>query len=354
MMGGACSAKSLGRCGQPVEERLPHGGGSVAVEALEHHGDAQDVVAAEGDLLAPLRIEELLAVEGDEALDQLAVGGIGLGSHVHEHGAEELGQLARPEREPRDDAEAAAAAALQGPEQVRVGAGVGDAHRAVGRHHLGLDQAGGGHAVALGEGAEAAALDQAGHAHRGAAAALHVAAGLGDRVVGVQPHHAGTQRHRRLRAIAAALADKGVVQLDAVHGARPHQQRIGCVGRPLIGVAAALHGEPQAMGAREVDRGRDVGRIARGHGIGAGGRRPGIGPAAGLGQGNAVADQPGVLQAFEEGGALGTGRRGAAGIERRLDLDELAAHLGVQLLPLAGRRPGRISGTAAALGRSWA
>ncbi len=231
-----------------------------------------------------------------------------------------------------------------------VGAGVGDAHRAVGRHHLGLDQAGGRQAVALGEGAEAAALDQAGHAHRGAAAALHVAAGLGDRVVGVQPHHAGAQRHRRLRAIAAALADKGVVQLDAVHGARPHQQRIGRVGRPLIGVTAALHGQPQAMGAREVDRGRDVGRIARGHGVGAGGRRPGIGPAAGLGQGDAVADQPRVLQAFEEGGALGTGRRGAAGIERRLDLDELAADPGVQLLPLVGRRPGRISGTAAALG----
>ena len=101
--------------GQPVEERLPHGGGGIAVEALEHHGDAQDVVAAEGHLLAPLRIEELLAIEGDEALDQVAVGGIRLGSHVHEHGAEELGQLARPEREPRDDAEAAAAAALQAP-----------------------------------------------------------------------------------------------------------------------------------------------------------------------------------------------------------------------------------------------
>ncbi len=214
---------------------------------------------------------------------------------------------------------------------------VGDAHRAVGRHHLGLDQAGRRQAVALGEGAEAAALDQAGHAHRGAAAALDIAAGLGDGVIGMQPDHAGAQRHRGLRAVAAALADEGVVQLDAVHGARPDQQRIRRVGGALIGVAAALHREPQPMGAREVDRGRDVGGIARRHRIGAGRRRPGIDPAAGLGQRDVVADQPGVLQAFEEGGALRTGRRRPAGLERRLHLDELAAHLSVQFLPLGSR-----------------
>ena len=103
--------------------------------SLEH------VVGPERHLLAPLRIEQALAIEGDEALDQAPVGGVRLGLHRRERAAEELRQLAGAQGEPGHHAQAAAAAALQAPEQVGVGAGVGDAHRAVGRDHLGLDQA---------------------------------------------------------------------------------------------------------------------------------------------------------------------------------------------------------------------
>ena len=78
----------------------------------------------------------------------------------------------------RHDAEAAAAAALQRPEQIGVAAGVGDPHLAVGGDDFGFEQARRRQAVALREAAEAAALHQAGDADGHAAAPLHVAARL--------------------------------------------------------------------------------------------------------------------------------------------------------------------------------
>ena len=115
----------------------------------------------------------------------------------------------------RDDAEAAAAAALQAPEQIGVAAGVGDAHRAVGGDDLGFQQAAGGQAPGLGEAAEAAALHQPGDADRHAAAALDVAAALRrDRVVDLRPERAGADRDRAHRrgARPRSPAHEGVVQ----------------------------------------------------------------------------------------------------------------------------------------------
>ena len=80
--------------------------------------------------------------------------------------------------QPRDDAQTAAAAALERPEQFRIAAGVGDAHLAVGGDDLGLQQAGRRRAEALREAAEAAALNQSRDADVGAAAALDIAAAL--------------------------------------------------------------------------------------------------------------------------------------------------------------------------------
>ena len=119
-----------------------------------------------------------LAVEADDLADQPAERGVRGRLDRHEHGAEELRQIVRPQREPGHDAEAAATAALDRPEQVRIRAGVGDPHRAVGGDDLGFQQARRGHAVGLREASEAAALDQAGDAHGQAAAALDVAARL--------------------------------------------------------------------------------------------------------------------------------------------------------------------------------
>ena len=56
----------------------------------------------------------------------------------------------------------------------------------------------------------------------------------------------------------AALRDERVVQRDAVHRARPDQQRVGGIGRALVAVAAAFDDQPQMLFAREVDGGNDV------------------------------------------------------------------------------------------------
>ncbi len=99
----------------------------------------------------------------------------------------------RLQRQSRHDSQAATATALEPPEQVGIGAGVGDHHLAVGCDDFGLDQAGGGKPEALGEAAEAAALDQACNAYRHAAASLNVAAGFGRRRIGLQPDAASAQ-----------------------------------------------------------------------------------------------------------------------------------------------------------------
>src|SRR6185312_10856336 len=114
--------------------------------------------------------------------------------------AEELGQLEGAQGQSRDHAQTAATAALEAPEQLGVRAGVGDAYLAVGGDDFCLQQVGCRGTPALRQAAETAALHQPGHAHRGAAAALHVAAAAGGyRVVGVDPHRTRLHAHRRLR-----------------------------------------------------------------------------------------------------------------------------------------------------------
>ena len=158
-------------------------------------------------------------------------------------------QLVRGERDSRDDAEAAAASALEPPEELGIRARVGDADLAVGGHDLGLEQARRGHAEVLREAAEAAALDQARDADRAAAAALDVAAAARrDGVVGLEPSRAGFDRDgRRAARRPAALRHERVVQGDRVHVARPDQQRVRRVRGALVAVPAALDDEPQAV-----------------------------------------------------------------------------------------------------------
>jgi len=59
--------------------------------------------------------------------DQPAKRGIRGGRDYREHVAETFRQRARVQYHPGDDAEAAARAALEDPEQIRIGVGVGDA-----------------------------------------------------------------------------------------------------------------------------------------------------------------------------------------------------------------------------------
>ena len=234
-----------------------------------------------------------------------------------------------------DDAERAAAA-LERPEEVGIGAGVGDLDVAVGGHDLRLQEARRGHAIGLRPTSEAAALDQTGDADRHAAAALDVATSLGgDRVVDTSPDRAGPDRCGRLRRRApfAAGAEEGVVQDDGVHMARPDEQGVRRVRRSLVAVAAALHHQPQIVVAGEIYRGDDVFGSLGSDRVCARPRRPCADPAERLRQPDFVAEKVGILELPEDLRA-GRGERHAdAGGERRAHLDQTAADVTTELFP---------------------
>jgi hypothetical protein len=172
--------------GDPVEERPPGRPRGGFVEPLEDHVDADDVLGSERELFAPMGVHQGLAVEVDEAAHQGAVEGGRPRLDPRRHGAEEGRQFVGAQREAGHDAERATAAAPDGPEEIRLGGRIGDAHRAVGGDDLGLKHPGGAGPEGLGEAAEAAALDEAGDADCGATAALDIAAALGGhRLVGL-------------------------------------------------------------------------------------------------------------------------------------------------------------------------
>ncbi len=208
------------------------------------------------------------------------------------------------QRQAGDDAERSAPAALQGPEQIGILAGIGDPQRTVGGHDLGLQQARRGGAVVLREAAEAAALDETGDADRAAAAALDVAPALGrHRVVGVHPDRAGADGDRGLRRILTSLRHEIVMQGDVVHEAGPDHQRIRRVRGAEIAVAAALDDQAQIVVPREIDRGDHVAGLSGCDRVGAGLEGPAVDPAERLRDANLVANEVGVLQLLEQRGA---------------------------------------------------
>src|SRR5215468_5074227 len=121
----------------------------------------------------------MLAVEAHELADQAPVGVVRRRFDGHVDGTKELGQLVHAERHLADHAEAAASAAFQRPEQIRIRACIRDANLPVGRDDFRLEQTSRSAAIVLREAAEASALNQASEAHRRASAALYVLATLG-------------------------------------------------------------------------------------------------------------------------------------------------------------------------------
>src|SRR5262249_29823490 len=116
----------------------------------------------------------MFMVEGHELPDQPPVVSVGSRSDCEVGCAEEFGKFVEAQGDFANHTVTAASAALQGPEQVRIGAGIGKANLAVSRHDLGFEQAASGQPIMLREASEAAALNQAGHANRQASAALNV------------------------------------------------------------------------------------------------------------------------------------------------------------------------------------
>ena len=87
----------LRRFRHPIEEWLPDGVRLLLVEALEHHAKTSSTLPRpEGCRLAPVRIEERVAVEADEAADQAPESCIGESLDRHQDTAEEFRQLACP------------------------------------------------------------------------------------------------------------------------------------------------------------------------------------------------------------------------------------------------------------------
>ena len=166
-------------------------------------------------------------------------------------------------------------------------------------------------------------------------------------MVGIHPDRAGAHAHGGLGLDQAcgALGHETVVELDGPHvGPGPDEQRIRCVRGPDIAVTGPFHHEADLVVASEVHRGRDVGAAGGQHRVRAGRRGPGIGPAEGLGQGDAAIDVVGIPQVLEQVGAPSAAGVGRAHGEGRVHLHQTPADALTELRPLRWVGPARLPG----------
>ena len=279
-------------------------------EILRHQLQGEDTIFLEDELLPPMRVEQIIAVELQQPADQSTIGGIRMSLDGGVEGTEQRRQRMGFKGQPGDDAETAAASALDAPVEVRVHTAIGEAHLAVRRDDLRFQKARGCAAVPLRETAESAALHQAGDAHRGAAAALDVASVLSrDRIVDLHPNRSCLHRHRRPRVTeCAAMGHEGIVDVDRVHRPGPDQQGISGIRCALIAVTAAFDDQPQVLGAGETHRCDDVAGLPGGNGIDTGREGPRVHPPQSLREAGLIADVIGISQCGEQTCALGAGR----------------------------------------------
>src|SRR5215470_5031792 len=329
-----------GRIGHPLHEGLPEGLGLFFREPLAGHLDIERVAWPHVHDLTPVRIVKASGVEADESANQPAESCRGRRLDSDGDEPEEVRQLVGAERHPRDDAETTAAPTLEGPEKVRMRAGIGDPYEAVRGDDLRLQQACRSRAVLLGIAPEPSSEDEARDADRPTAAALYIAATLGGYlVIGVHPDRAGLNRHGGLRLTGATVSDEGIPERDAVQGSRPDQQGIRRVGGAKIAVAAALDDQPHIVLAGNVDGSDDIFSSPSCHCVDARLRRPGVDPARGLGQGDLIADVVRVLQLSENVAAGPSARRPLTSLQRRLHLHQTASRLLVEVGPAPCRGP---------------
>ncbi len=299
-----------------------------------------------------MRIEQLVSIEGESFRDQVVESGFGRRPERAEHRAERGRKLARAQGKLGEDAEGAAATALDGPEQVGMVACIHHEDAAVRRDDFRLEESGCAQPILLRKAAKPATVNEAGDTHGGASAALHIAsAPRRDGIVDREPTCPGLNRDRRLRSVRSIAADRDerIVQRDCAHLARPYQERIGRIRRALIAMAAALDDEAQIVFPRKIDGCNDIGRRARFDGIGARRGIPCVHPARGFGQRRALADEVGIAQLLEEGLAGGAVGCRATGGERVVQPDETTADGIEQRIPsflgwprdIAGTHPGK-------------
>src|SRR6516162_7095493 len=141
----------------------------------------------------------MLRVEAHELANEPPIRIIGCRLDFEVGGAEVLGKIVEAHGHLAHYREAAAASALERPEQIGIGACIRDANLPVGRAYFGFAQAPRGGAKVLRVTSEPATLDQTRHAYGRASSALDVFPALGgDRVVCLHPDCSGAQGHRRL------------------------------------------------------------------------------------------------------------------------------------------------------------
>ena len=212
----------------------------IVEDQLQRHR----IVRAEDNAFAPMWIEQAAGIEFRKASNQPAESVVAGRADLADGKSDEGWQFARAQRQSGDHAETAASAALQCPEEIRVGAGIGDPHGAVACYDLGLQQRGARRPVSFRETAKAVAQNMAGDTDSRAAATLHITAGGGrHRVINRQPPRTGADRHRGhpLFPSRTAVANETIVQGYRVHRTHPDQQRIRRIGAAKVGVSAALH-----------------------------------------------------------------------------------------------------------------
>jgi len=178
------------------------------------------------------------------------------------------------------------------------------------------------------EAAKPAALNQAGDADGGAAAALNIGAGLGgDGVVSLQPNCSRADSDGPLRNVSGLATTRNEILLDGnvMHMMCPNQERIGRVRCALIAVATSFDDEPQIVVAGKIYGGCDVVGISCSNSVDTRFGGPTADPAQGLGDAGGIADVEGVFQICEESFALRALGRGHACVHRKIDLNQVAS-----------------------------
>jgi hypothetical protein len=84
-----------------------------------------------------------------------------------------------------------------------------------------------------------------------------------------------------------------------VHGSRPDQKGVCCIGGSLVAMTAAFDHQPQIVFPGEIDSSDDIRTISGGYCVDARSRHPSIDPAGGLGPSGLIANVVGILQVLK-------------------------------------------------------
>ena len=238
-------------CAETQERNECHTCRALRCRARPTHGDIQHIAGPEGEPSPQCGVEQAVGIEIDELRQQTAEIVIGGGLDGHAREAEKVRQIVglsvrlvttASDRRHR----------LSGPRTGPRRARLDSAQPAIGRTTSACTVSMPPCHSAWRK-TETAALNEARHADRHAAAALDIATPCHHRVIGIHPHcarlygYGGSGEHAR-------LPDERIMHGDGAHGPGPDQQRIRRVGGALIGMAAALHRQAQLVGAGEIHR----------------------------------------------------------------------------------------------------